>query len=91
MIHFEDYQIVNHFNQIWRGISSYYSFADNFGTLGRIHLILKYSCVLTLASKFKLISAKKICIKYGKDLEIKDSNGKIIASFPSSARRTPKS
>ena len=82
MIPFGEAQIVNHFTQIWRGISAYYSFADNYGQLGRIHYILKYSCVLTLASKLKLKTAKKVFAKYGKDIAIKDGKGKTVASFP---------
>jgi hypothetical protein len=37
MLPFKTNQIVNHFFSIWRGISNYYSFADNYGNLGRIH------------------------------------------------------
>lgn len=62
-------------------MSTYYSFADNYGSLGRIHYILKYSCILTLASKLKLKTAKKVFAKYGKDIQIKDKNNKVIASF----------
>jgi group II intron reverse transcriptase/maturase len=82
MIPFETNQIVKHFWQIWLGLSTYYSFADNYGSLGRIHYILKYSCVLTLASKLKLKTAKRVFAKFGKDILIKDKNGKKIASFP---------
>jgi len=81
-LHFDTNQIVNHFKQIWLGLSVYYSFADNYGSLGRIHYILKYSCVLTLASKLKLKTAKRVFIKFGKDIFIRDSDNKIIASFP---------
>jgi hypothetical protein len=82
LLHFDTNQIVNHFKQIWLGLSVYYSFADNYGALGRIHYILKYSCVLTLASKLKLKTAKRVFIKFGKDIFIRDSDNKIIASFP---------
>lgn len=81
-LHFETNQIVNHFKQIWSGLSVYYSFADNYGSLGRIHYILKYSCVLTLASKLKLKTAKKVFTKFGKDIIIRDKDNNIIASFP---------
>jgi hypothetical protein len=82
MIPFETNKIVKHFWQIWLGLSTYYSFADNYGSLGRIHYILKYSCVLTIASKLKLKTAKKVFAKFGKDILIKDTKGKTIASFP---------
>jgi group II intron reverse transcriptase/maturase len=82
MIPFETSQIVKHLWQIWLGLSTYYSFADNYGSLGRIHYILKYSCVLTLASKLKLKTAKRVFAKFGKDILIKGKDDKIIASFP---------
>jgi len=90
MIPFETHQIVKHFWQIWLGLSTYYSFADNYGSLGRIHYILKYSCVLTLASKLKLKTAKRVFTKFGKDILIKDKNDKIIASFPDVPLSKPK-
>lgn len=82
MIHFESHQIVKHYCTIWQGISNYYSFVNNTGSLGRISYILKYSCVLTLAAKLKLGTKAKVFKKFGKDLTIKDANGKTIASMP---------
>lgn len=90
MTPFETNQIVKHFWQIWLGLSTYYSFADNYGSLGRIHYILKYSCVLTLASKLKLKTAKRVFAKFGKDILIKDEDDKIIASFPDVRLAKPK-
>jgi len=89
-LHFENHQIVNHFKQIWLGLSLYYSFADNYGSLGRIHYILKYSCVLTLASKLKLKTAKKVFTKFGTDLSIRDRDNHIIATFPQASLTKPK-
>jgi group II intron reverse transcriptase/maturase len=80
-IHFENHQIVKLFYQIWQGIRAYYSFADNLGSLGRIFYLLKFSCVLTLALKLKLKTAKKVFTKFGKEVTIRDGNGKILASF----------
>lgn len=82
MIHFETHQIVNHYWTIWRGISNYYSFVNNTGSLGRIFYILKYSCVLTLAAKLKLGTKAKVFKRFGKDIAILDANGKTIASMP---------
>jgi nicotine oxidoreductase len=90
MIPFETSQIVKHFWQIWLGTSAYYSFADNYGQLGRIHYILKYSCVHTLASKLKLGTTKKTFEKFGKNLEIRDGKGRIAASFPKVSLVKPK-
>jgi hypothetical protein len=81
-LHFDESKIVNHFKQIWTGLSMYYSFADNYGSLGRIHYIIKYSCVLTLASKLKLKTAKKVFTKFGKNISIRDKDNKIVANFP---------
>ena len=82
MIHFETHQIVKHYWTIWQGISNYYSFVNNTGSLGRIFYILKYSCVLTLAAKLKLGTKAKVFKRFGKDLAILDANGKTIASMP---------
>lgn len=86
MIHFTNDQIVNHFKSISRGIFNYYSFVNNTGSLGRIHYILKYSCVLTLASKLKLRTKKKVFKKFGKDLNIIVDNKK-VASMPNMRTR----
>ena len=82
MIHFENHQIVKHYWTIWLGISNYYSFVNNTGSLGRIFYILKYSCVLTLAAKLKLGTKAKVFKRFGKDIAILDSNGKTLASMP---------
>lgn len=82
MIHFETHQIVNHYSTIWRGISNYYCFANNTGSMGRIFYILKYSCVLTLASKLKLKTKKKVFKRFGKDLTIMNNEGKVLATMP---------
>lgn len=84
MIHFETHQIVKHYWTIWRGISNYYSFVNNTGSLGRIFYILKYSCVLTLAAKLKLGTKAKVFKRFGKDINIQDApnGGKTLASMP---------
>lgn len=89
MISFESNQIVNQFNYLWRAISNYYYFAENNGKLGRIYYILKYSCVLTLASKLRLFTAKKVFAKFGKNTNI-IVNNKIVASFPVPSFAKPK-
>lgn len=74
---------------MWNGTCNYYSFADNYGSLGRIYYIFKYSCVLSLASKLKLITAKKVFKKFGKDLNIVENN-KLVASFPTPSFAKPR-
>ena len=88
MYPFEVTHIVKHYYIMWKGISNYYSFANNYGMLGRIHYILKYSCVLTLASKLRLSTAKQVFKKYGKDLKIIENN-KVVASFPQESFAKP--
>jgi group II intron reverse transcriptase/maturase len=81
MIVFDDAHIINHMRSVYRGLANYYSFADNYGAMGRIYYIIKYSCMLTLVSKHKLRTKKQGFKKYGKDIEIRKDD-KLIASFP---------
>jgi hypothetical protein len=81
-LHYETHQIVKHFKQIWLRLSTYYFFADNYSELEKIHYILKYSCIFTLASKLKLKTAKKVICKFGRKILIRDKENNIIASFP---------
>lgn len=82
--------MIRHFWTIWKGISNFYSFADNYGRLGSIAYILKYSLALTLASKYKLKSAKGAFRKYGTGLEVRNDKSKVIASFPNPKLAKPK-
>jgi group II intron reverse transcriptase/maturase len=90
MIPMEDIQIINLMRSMWRGLANYYSFADNYKSLNRVHYILKYSCLLTLVSKHKLGTMKKGFKRYGKDLTIQEDD-KVLATFPDfSTKRTTK-
>ena len=83
--------IINHYRSVERGIMGYYSLANNYGRLAaRVHFILKYSCVLTIASKMKLKTKKKVFKKYGKYLSILDDEGKVIAYYPTIDYKRPK-
>lgn len=88
MIPIEDAQIVKLMWTIWTGIANYYSFVDNYRELGRIHYILKYSCMLTLTSKYKL-GIREGFEKYGKDIRIMNQE-EILASFPDAPLKNPK-
>ena len=80
--------LINHFRAIERGVLNYYAIANNFGRMAaRIHYILKYSCALTIASKMKLHTLKKVFSKYGKDLTIIDGKGEVLASYPTASYR----
>lgn len=90
MIPFDSAHTVKLMWSMWKGISNYYAFASNYRDISRIHYILKYSCMLTLVAKYKLGTLKKGFKKFGKNLEIKDKDGKIIASFPDESYVAPK-
>jgi len=82
LIHLTPSQIVNHFKIIWLIIANYYSVCSNFAALNQVYYILFYSCVLTLASKFRLKTKSKVLKKYGKYITIKTNTGNLITSFP---------
>jgi hypothetical protein len=83
--------IIKHYRTVEKGILNYASLANNYGRLAtRVHYILKYSCVLTIASKMKLKTKKKVFKKYGKDLKILNEKGKIIADYPSISYKRPR-
>lgn len=85
------YDIVEHYKMVERGIFQYYKLANNYGRVAaRIHYILKYSCALTIASKMKLTTLRRVFNKYGKNLNIKNELGKVITSYPTVNYRRPK-
>lgn len=62
-------KIISHYKTVERKLLNYYSLANNFNRfLRKIHCIFKYSCVLTIASKMKLKTMKKVFRKYGKNI-----------------------
>lgn len=77
------YDIVEHYKMVERGILQYYKLANNYGRVAaRVHYLLKYSCALTIASKMKLTTLRRVFNKYGKNLNIKNESGKVINSYP---------
>jgi retron-type reverse transcriptase len=83
-------KLVNYYKTIEKDILSYYSFANNYTKIAaKVHYILKYSCALTIASKMKLKTLRKVFRKYGKDLNIKNENGKIITNYPTVSNKRP--
>lgn len=84
-------EIIYKYKLLQNGLLNYYSLANNYGRLSaRIHYILKYSCALTIASKMKLSTLKKVFNHYGANLEVKDEKGKIIQSYPKISYSRPK-
>ena len=85
------YDIVEHYKMVEIGILQYYKLANNYGRVAaRIHYILKYSCALTIASKMKLTTLRKVFNRYGKNLNIKNELGEVIISYPTVAYRRPR-
>lgn len=58
--------IVAYFNAVVRGITNYYTFADNRSSLGALVRILHMSCARTMALKYKLRFMAKAYKNYGK-------------------------
>jgi hypothetical protein len=66
---YDDADIVNHFNSVYRGLLNYYSGAPETNSKSRIRYILRFSCAKTLAHKHKS-TINKIFKKHGKSLTI---------------------
>lgn len=81
LIHFELNKIIEYYSTIIRGIINYYSLASNFWQLNRVYYILYYSCVLTLASKLRLRTKKRVIKKFGINLTIKTEDNKKLISI----------
>eukprot|EP00980_Cylindrotheca_fusiformis_P030292 scaffold24635_cov1547-Cylindrotheca_fusiformis.AAC.2 len=85
------YDMVEHYKMVERGILQYYKLANNYGRVAaRTHYILKYSCALTIASKMKLTTLRRVFNKYGKNLSIKNELGETITDYPTTGYRRPK-
>lgn len=68
LIHLTHYDIIKIYNSKTTGLLTAYQFAGNFALLARVVWILRQSCALTLARKFKLKTMKKAFVKFGYDL-----------------------
>jgi hypothetical protein len=64
---YNDFQIVQKYSQVFRGIFNYYEPCQRLTRLARISYILQYSCAKTLARR-RRISMRQIFLKYGKKL-----------------------
>lgn len=62
-------QIINFYNSKIRGILNYYQMVHNRNRLWSIHRMLRESCALTLARKYKLKTIRKAYAKFGPDLK----------------------
>lgn len=66
---YNNFQIVQKYSRIMRGIYNYYSGCDRISRLYRISYILQYSCARTLARRSK-VTMSKIFQRYGKNFRI---------------------
>lgn len=68
LIHLDHPDIINYYNTIIRGIYNYYCICRNHNQLFNVLWLIRESCALTLARKFKLRTMKKVFSLFGKDL-----------------------
>ena len=89
MIHLTHYDIIRFYNSKITGLLTAYRFAGNYSLMARVIWILRQSCALTLARKFKLKTMKKTFEKFGFDLIDPDTG--ICLNIPDtfSARAKP--
>ena len=73
-------KILQHYNRKIRGILNYYTFAGNRSSLAKIEGLLRLSCALTLALKYKLKTMAKVFKVYGRDLTCEKSGYKLYRS-----------
>lgn len=66
-----DYEIVNNYNSITRGIQNYYPGATHQHTLYEFYSTLRRSCALTLAHRHKKRKATWAYDEYGENLRVK--------------------
>lgn len=89
-IHLPLSEIVQRYTMIARGYLNYYSFVRNYVRMkARVLYILQYSLALTIASKMKLRTKRKVFKTYGPHLKVRGEGGKSfefnLSEFPASA------
>jgi len=78
------YEILNFYNHRIQGILNFYSFAGNYSKLSSILFLLKFSCALTLALKYKLRTKRATFTKFGSNLT--DPETSLSLKFPKSLK-----
>jgi group II intron reverse transcriptase/maturase len=71
--------IVQKYNEVWRRLLNYYSFAYNRSQLNYIQYLLRHSLACTFMNKLKLNSRSQVFKKYGKTIQVKNNDGKLVA------------
>jgi group II intron reverse transcriptase/maturase len=79
LINMDHADIIRYYNAVVRGIFNYYSFARNRVDVTWIGWLIKESCGLTLARKFKLKTLANTFKEFGKDLGVRLSEDKRIS------------
>jgi len=83
LINLEHPDILRYYNAILRGIWNYYAFVQNKRALGRVFWVIRKSCALTLARKYKLKTQRGAFERFGKLLtyNAKSSDNKETTSI----------
>ena len=71
--------IIKKYNDVWRGLLNYYSFAYNRSQLNYIQYLLHHSLACTFMNKLKFNSRRQVFKKYGKTIQVQKDNGKSVA------------
>jgi hypothetical protein len=73
-------KILKHYKILEKNILNYHVKTTNYKKLAiQLHFIFKYSYILTIASKMRLKTKRKVFKKYGKYLKLKKNNNQIQA------------
>lgn len=78
LINLDHADIIRHYNSIIRGIYNYYDFTGNRNDVLYSIWLVKESCALTLAMKYKVGTMSKIFRKFGPDLACEINTGKEV-------------
>lgn len=68
MMNLSHHEVVTFFSAKIRGVINFYKFAANRSSLYSINWLIKASCALTLAKKYKLRTMSQVFKKFGPDL-----------------------
>jgi len=71
--------IIKKYNDVWQGLLNYYSFAYNRSQLNHIQYLLHHSLACTFMNKLKLNSRRQVFKKYGKTIQVRNDDGKLVA------------
>lgn len=81
LINLDHADIIKYYNSVIRGVFNYYDFVDNRTDVLYAVWLIKESCALTLAMKFKVRTMGKIFRKFGPNLTYSKDNGETNVSL----------